>query len=347
IFRELIGLSLVQMSDRLEVGSAVAVLGEEALVVLEAVRRSGHGVVLPIGVVILEHFPRPLLEVRRRDDSQVGLPGEADADLLPPRILGHQPIDRVAAPLREAGEDNLALVPGPVFGEDRANRVVPPVVAAGGLEHTRDILEDALDSQGLRDRPAQAGGLARGIGLRHEDAQDAVGSQRSGAQGGHDAAVVSSREPDDRAAETKLLSHLVSNGGFDLGARTGGVELQSLMGELGRAHEGTSPAAWRRSSRLLTFPLGVCGSDSRNSTSFGIMNVSRRPAQCLSTSWAETLAPARTTTIALTASPRTGSGMPTTAASATPGSEAMTVSTSFGLTFSPLVLMMSSLRLTK
>ena len=53
-----VDLGLVEVGDGLEVGGAVALLHEEALVVLEPVRRPGDGVVEAVGVVVLEHLAR-------------------------------------------------------------------------------------------------------------------------------------------------------------------------------------------------------------------------------------------------------------------------------------------------
>ena len=58
-------------------------------------------------------------------------------------------------------------------------------------------------------------------------------------------------------------------------------------------------------------------------------------------------APSSSTTKARIASPSTSSGTPITAASWTPSMAKSAFSTSIGLTFSPRVLMMSSLRPTK
>ena len=58
VLRELVDLRLVEVRDRLDVRGAVALLHEEALVVLEAVRRPDDRVVEAIGVVVLGHLAR-------------------------------------------------------------------------------------------------------------------------------------------------------------------------------------------------------------------------------------------------------------------------------------------------
>ena len=74
--RHAVHLRLVEMRDRLDVGRAVAVLDEEALVVLQPVRRADHGVVEPVGVEVFERLADALLEVGGGDDLQVF--GEAE-----------------------------------------------------------------------------------------------------------------------------------------------------------------------------------------------------------------------------------------------------------------------------
>ena len=68
---ELIDLGLVEMRDGLEVGRAVALLHEEALVVLEAVGRARNRVVEAIRVVVLGHLADALLVVGGRHELQI------------------------------------------------------------------------------------------------------------------------------------------------------------------------------------------------------------------------------------------------------------------------------------
>ena len=68
---ERVDLRLVEMRERLDVGGAVAVLHEKALVVFEPVRRAEHGVVQPVGVIIFERFARPLLHVGGGNDAEI------------------------------------------------------------------------------------------------------------------------------------------------------------------------------------------------------------------------------------------------------------------------------------
>ncbi len=82
-----VDLRLVEVRDRLHVGRAVAVLDEEALVVLEAIRRPRDRVVEPVRVVVLEHLAGALLEVRRGDQGSVGIRGQPRRSLLAVRAL--------------------------------------------------------------------------------------------------------------------------------------------------------------------------------------------------------------------------------------------------------------------
>jgi hypothetical protein len=67
----LIDLRLVQVSDRFDIGKPVAALHEEALVVLEPVRRSEDRIMEPVRMIVLRHLPDPLLEARRGHDRPI------------------------------------------------------------------------------------------------------------------------------------------------------------------------------------------------------------------------------------------------------------------------------------
>jgi hypothetical protein len=71
VARERVDLRLVEVRDGLHVGGAVAVLHEEALVVLEAVGRADHGVVEAVGVEVLDGLAHALLEAGGRHHLQV------------------------------------------------------------------------------------------------------------------------------------------------------------------------------------------------------------------------------------------------------------------------------------
>ncbi len=98
------------------------------------------------------------------------------------------------------------------------------------------------------------------------------------------------------------------------------------------------------SSRLSTFPVGVRGSSSTNTTSRGIANRATRRRRYARTMSSSSRAPGRTVTNATSRCPNSSSGTPTTAASATPGSSVSASSTGRGNTFSPPETIMSSSR---
>ena len=98
------------------------------------------------------------------------------------------------------------------------------------------------------------------------------------------------------------------------------------------------------SSLFATLPVRERGSDSRNSTTLGILKLASLSRQNFSSSRLPRLSPTLGTTTAFKACPLSGSGIPTTATSATLGWEMMTFSTSEGYTFMPPVMIMSSAR---
>ena len=97
-----------------------------------------------------------------------------------------------------------------------------------------------------------------------------------------------------------------------------------------------------RSSRRRSFPDAVRGSVSVTSTALGTLKRASRPATHSRSSCGS--AGARSTTLAVTASPHSGSGRPNTPASATAGCASSAASTSAGATFSPPVTIVSDLR---
>ena len=129
-----VDLRLVQVRDRLEVRGAVAVLHEEALVVLEPVGRAGDSVVQPVGVVVLEHRPGALLEVGGRHELKVGLKRQAHRPLLAGRRLNGElrDVETLARRVSTAGR-SCTRQPVAVLGDGHADGDVLPRVAAGSL----------------------------------------------------------------------------------------------------------------------------------------------------------------------------------------------------------------------
>jgi hypothetical protein len=104
------------VGDGLHVGGAVAVLHEEALVVLEPVRRADDRVVESVGVVVLEHLANALLEAGGGDDLAVGRGRQLGFAALPVGRLRDDGEEAVARAAEEAGEDDLRLQPSPYSG---------------------------------------------------------------------------------------------------------------------------------------------------------------------------------------------------------------------------------------
>ena len=59
------------MRNRLHVSRAITVLDEEALIVFEQIWSAYHRVVEAISVVVLDHLPDALLEIRCRDNREI------------------------------------------------------------------------------------------------------------------------------------------------------------------------------------------------------------------------------------------------------------------------------------
>src|SRR5690606_835463 len=181
--------------------------------------------------------------------------------------------------------------------------------------------------------------------LRHEEPEHAVPPQGPREEPRDDAAVDAAGEPDHGPSPAQPLEDLFAYGRGDPLGLGGRVESQQVGGDRGGPGHGRPAAA--RSSRLSTLPVDVLGRLSRISITCGTMKSSRRARQWRWMSRSVSRAPSFSVTTALMRSPSTGSGTPMTAASLIPSRSCSTFSTSRGLTFSPRVLMMSSLRPTK
>jgi hypothetical protein len=121
-FSQRVDLGLVQVGDRLDVGGAVAVLHEEALVVLQAVRRADYRVVQAIRVEILQRLADALLEVGRRDDLQVGVQRQTRLDLCPVRPLAPPARSDSGGPVRRHGSRACAASARRTPGRPRGSR---------------------------------------------------------------------------------------------------------------------------------------------------------------------------------------------------------------------------------
>ena len=142
VFRQLVDLGLVEVRDRLHVGGAVALLDEEALVVLEAVRRAGDRVVQAVGVVVLGHLAHALLVVGGGDDLQIGRRRKAHGAWLALRALNRETGDVESLASRIGGQHELAFPAIAVLRNDAAYRLVLAAIAAKAFKSRRDVFEN-------------------------------------------------------------------------------------------------------------------------------------------------------------------------------------------------------------
>ncbi len=265
------------------------------------------------------------------------------------RALNDQRGDVVAFSLKRVGDDDLRGPPVAIVRNQFPDEGVAALVAAHGLEDRPDVFDDRLDAEGFSDQPAEAQAFRIGIVFRHEQAEDVLGADRAHRKRHGNAGVDAARKPEH---QTALLhgAQLSAQGGNDAIGLGRVVDCQGF-GRKRAIAPGCSDVHCAGSivsaaSRRLTLPVSVFGSSVRNSMIFGTMKSSRWRVQWRMMSLSVKSGSVRTTRAAI-AWPRTGSGMPMTTASAMPGWAWSTVSTSLGATFSPRVLMISSLRPTK
>lgn len=96
---------------------------------------------------------------------------------------------------------------------------------------------------------------------------------------------------------------------------------KALVAEVGVVYALSAAAPcsnWSRSSRFITFPLAVNGSDGTNSTCLGTLYPAMRVRQCATTWSFDNVAEGSCNMAATTRSPHFSSGSPTTAHSCTP-----------------------------
>ena len=177
-----VDLGLVEVGDGLEVGRAVALLHEEALVVLEAVGRSRHGVVEPVGVVVGHHGARPLLEVGGRHQLQVGRRRGADGALVAGRVRHRQRGEVEPVALEDRADDDLAAPPGAVLRHHHADGLLLPRVAAESPQGGRDVLHHRLDAEAGGQRPTKPKRVVGGVALRHEEPEDLLRAEGADAE---------------------------------------------------------------------------------------------------------------------------------------------------------------------
>jgi hypothetical protein len=204
VARERVHLAFVEMRDGFDIGAAVAVLHEEALVVLQAIRSADHGVVQAIGVVILHGLADALLVVRGGHDLQVFRQGQPRGLELAGWRLHHE-LEVVDAALEATLDDDLVFPAVGVFGEHAANGFVTLPVAADAFESRCDVEHFVADLQVLGELFAARRAESRGVALRQHDAVHLVGPERLHAQGRAHRAVDAARHGAHEAAAHDFL----------------------------------------------------------------------------------------------------------------------------------------------
>src|ERR1700733_10649628 len=137
------------MRNRLEISSAIPAFHKEPEIILQAVGSSGNREIQTVGVVILDHFTGPLLEVAGRQNAQVCVQRQANLFRVACGRLHHNREDGVAVVREKVGERNLALVSIAIFRYDASNSFVSTTVATGTFENWCDVFRDGGDSQGI------------------------------------------------------------------------------------------------------------------------------------------------------------------------------------------------------
>src|SRR5690606_32540658 len=177
VSRERIDLGLVEMSDRLHIRAAVAVLHEESLVVLQPVRGADNRIVQTVSVKVLHCLANALFEIRRGDDLQVLAQAKAFLFDLP-RWRLHDDLKMVDPTLEPASDDDLVLPAFTVVWKYLANRLVALAIAADRLECRCNIEHFILYSEMLRELSTARRAETGRVPLREHQAVNAPGTKR-------------------------------------------------------------------------------------------------------------------------------------------------------------------------
>ena len=215
-------LGLVEVGNRLQVGRAVAVLHEEALVVFEAVRRAGDRILQAVGVVVLELLAGALLHVGGGDDAQIHLGRHARFLLLAVRAAHYEMEHVVARGALRLAQHHLRAPARPVLREKAPDVLVAPPIAARADQDRRDVLERRLDAEPSGDGSPQAQAVGLGVLLGHEDAEDVGRAESAHAERRDHTGIDAAREAEHDAPAAQLLEHLAAQrrgDALDLGGR--------------------------------------------------------------------------------------------------------------------------------
>ena len=177
-----VDLGLVQVRDRLEIRRAVSALHEEALVVLEAVRRPGHGVVELLRPEVLRQLPRALLHVGRGDDRRDKPPAAgAPVSALPSGACDDETEHVQPCAVADLRQHDLRAPARAVLREtpSGSRRRAPGSTPAPRARERSARSAMGSRTAAVRDLPSVEA-LIRRVGLGHEQAEDALGAERAG-----------------------------------------------------------------------------------------------------------------------------------------------------------------------
>ena len=135
---------------------------------------------------------------RKAGGEQTGSPFRAGG-------IGHRKLrDVQAVTLEERRQDQLAAPSLPVLGEHHPRRLRLALVAAERSEGPVDLLHPNVDAELLGQQAAQPQRIRRRVALGHEQAEDALRTERAGREGGHHRAVDPARQAHDDPATAQV-----------------------------------------------------------------------------------------------------------------------------------------------
>ena len=234
--RKLENLRLEQVCNRLDVGGSVTVLHEEALVVFELVGRPDDCIPESIGMEVLEHLPRALLEVGRGDNLPVDLCCDAHPVLSPVRRFDDENRDTKTALVEQARQHDLRQPAVAERWDEPANRSVSALVRSGRFQDPCDALHDRLDAERVPDHVCELDGVRRRLSLGHDEPEHPFGAEGTRAESHRQRAVDPSREADDGSVTAKATDHGLAQRLLDsreLGRR---VDAKGFVAECSLAH---------------------------------------------------------------------------------------------------------------
>ena len=226
VFGQLIDLRLVEVGNRFHVGGTVAEFDEKTLVVLEAVGRPGHGIVQAVGMVVLQHLARALLEVGGRYDFEVRFQRQTLLHLGPIRFLGDDGKQAEALLDKHARDDDFGFPSAAVFGNDAFHGCIVAPVEPDRLEDSGDILVDFLDAEIIRNLAAELERVLGRVPLGHQQRHHPFGADGPGREREGDAAVDAAGNGHHQSAALEGFSQDVSQAAADFFGFSRGVDVE-------------------------------------------------------------------------------------------------------------------------